>query len=141
MNDSDLIKLVKIYFNLPKGYLIENPNILNFVGKIFNICDVYISNKALKHIAESRRDKDFMNVDKIVGLINGFGNILLDPDVVFINKENSIGVCKNIKLNESSSTLIILECVHNYCHYEIVTVYEKNKKHIQKLTNIKHLIK
>lgn len=141
MHNFYLTKLIKLYFNLPKGCIIDNPNLLNFVCKIFDICDVYVSNKALKHIVESRRDKDFMDVDEIIDLVKGFITTLLDPDVVFINKENSIGVCKDIHLNESHSTLIILESVTESCHYEIVTVYEKNKKQILKLKNIKHLIK
>lgn len=141
MNNFYLTKLIKEYYDLPKGYLINNPNLLNFVCKIFDICDVYISNKALKHIVESRTDKDNMNINQIICTIKGFTSILLDPDVIFINKENSIGVCKDIKLNESSSTLIILEFITESCHYEIVTVYEKNKKQIGKFENIKHLIK
>ncbi len=141
MNDFNLIKLVKIYYKLAKGYMIYNPNLLNFVCKVFDVCDVYISNKALKHIVESRKDKDLMSANEIIDLIKAFKEILLDPDIVFINKENSIGICKDIKLNESSSTLIILEYVLNSYHYEIVTVYEKNKKQIEKLTNVKHLIK
>lgn len=125
MSNYYLTKLIKSYYDLPKGFIIDNPNLLNFISKIFDICDVYISNKALKHIVESRRDKDFMSVDEITDLIKCFGNILQDPEVVFINKENSIGVCKDIKLNESHSTLIILESITESCHYEIVTVYEK----------------
>lgn len=131
----------KLYFNLPKGYLIDNPNFLNFVCKIFDICDVYVSNRALKHIVESRRDKNLMSVDEIVDMIKGFVNILLDPDVVFINKENSIGVCKDIKLDTSLSIIIILEYINDSNHYEIVTTYERKKKQIQKMINIKHLIK
>ncbi len=138
---NDVIKLVQIYFKLPKGYIVDSPHRLNFICKIFDVCDVYISNKALKHVVESRRDKDLMTVDEIIAIINGLRSVLLDPDVIFINKENSIGVCKNIKLNESSSTLIILEYILDYNHYEIVTVYEKNKKQIEKLTNIKHLMR
>jgi len=128
VNNFYLTKLIKKYFDLPKGYLIDNPHTLNFICKIFDVCDVYISNKALKHIVESRKYKDFINIGEIIDLIKGFKNILLNPDVVFLNKENSIGLCKDIKLNESSSVIIILEYMTMSYHYEIVTVYERNKK-------------
>jgi hypothetical protein len=143
VNNFNLTKLIKEYFELPKGYLIDNPNTLNFICKIFYVCDVYISNKALKHIVESRRDKDFMNVDEIVNIVKGFTIVLLDPDVVFINQNrlNSIGVCKDIKFDTSLSTLIILEYINDLNHYEIITTYERKKKQIQKMINIKHLIK
>lgn len=143
MNNFHLSERIKLYFELPKGYLITNPNLLNFICKIFDVCDVYISNKALKHIVESRRGKDFMGVDDIITLIKSFTIVLLDPDVVFINEKslNSIGVCKDIKLDTSLSTIIILEYINDWNHYEIVTTYERKKKQIQKMINIKHLIK
>ena len=125
---------------MPKGYSIDNPKLLHFVCKIFDVCDVYISNKALKHIVESRRDKDFMSLDEIINIIKSFRKILLDPDVVFINKENSIGLFKNLKPDQTLGTILILECVSHHGHYEIVTSYEKDNKRIQRLTNIKHLI-
>jgi hypothetical protein len=143
VNNFNLTKLIKKYSELSKGYLVDNPNSLNFICKIFDICDVYISNKALKHIVESRRDKDFMNVDEITNVVKVFGIILLDPDVVFINQNrlNSIGVCKNLNSADSLGIILILECVHVHGHYEIITSYEKDNKRIQRLINIKHLIK
>ncbi len=141
MNNFHLTKLIKEYFHLPKGYLIANPNLLNFVCKIFDVCDAYISNKALKHIVESRRDKDLMSIHTVIDMIKSLEKILLDPDVVFINKENSIGLFKNLQPDDSSGMILILECVQDYGHYEIITVYEKDKKRIQRLINIKHLIK
>jgi hypothetical protein len=141
MNNFYLTEIIKLYFKLPKGYIIENPNFLNFICKIFDICDVYISNKALKHIVESRRDKDSMNINEIIDIVKSFEKILFDPDVVFINRENSIGLFKNLRTDDSLGTILILECLNNHGHYEIVTVYEKDKKRIQRLVNIKHLIK
>jgi hypothetical protein len=141
MNNFYLTEIIKLYFKLPKGYLIENPNFLNFICKIFDICDVYISNKAIKHIVESRRDKDFMDVGEIIVMVKSFEKILFDPDMIFINKENSIGLFKNLKVDDSLGTILILECVNDYGHYEIITLYEKDKKRIQRLVNIKHLIK
>lgn len=143
MNNFHLTKLTKEYFDLPKGYLIENPNDLNFIYKIFNVYDVFISNKALKHIVESRRDKDLMSVDEIINIVKVFTIVLLNPDVVFVNQNrlNSIGVCKDVKLDTSLSSIIILEYVNDLNHYEIITTYERKKKHIQKMINIKHLIK
>ena len=70
MNNFYLTKLIKEYYDLPKGYIIDNPNSLNFICKIFNICDVYISNKALKHIVESRRDKDKKGIENIIKTMN-----------------------------------------------------------------------
>jgi hypothetical protein len=141
MNNFYLTNLIKSYFELPKGYIIDNPNFLNFICKIFDVCDVYISNKALKHIVESRRDKDFMNINQVLSIIKSFENTILDPDVVFINKENSIGLFKNLKPDDTLGTIIILECVPIYGHYEIITSYEKDNKRIQRLINIKHLVK
>ncbi len=141
MEDNKLITFIKLYYNLPKGYVIDNPNRLNFICKIFDICDVYISNKALKHIVESRRDKDSMSIVRILNIVKRFEKALLDPDVVFINKENSIGLFKNLNPEDSKGTILILECVKFYGHYEIITVYEKDKKRIQRLINIKHLMK
>jgi hypothetical protein len=140
VNNLDVSKRVKLYFELEKGYVIDNPNVLNFVCKVFDICDVFISNKALKHIVESRRDKDGMNVFEILDLVESFSDILIDPDIVFINKENSIGLFRNLKPEISSGIILILECVNRYGHYEIITLYQKDKKRVQRLINIKHLI-
>ena len=143
MNIFYLTKLIKSYYNLPKGYIIDNPNFLNFVCKIFDICDVYISNKALKHIVESRKDKDFMTVDEIIDLVKGFTVVLLDPDVVFINEEriNSIGLVKKFRTDEPYSLVVILEYNSIYFNYELVTLFERHDKKIKHYLNIKHLIK
>lgn len=143
MNNFYLTKLIKEYFNLPKGYLIDNPNTLNFICKIFDICDVYISNKALKHIVESRRDKDFMNVEEIINVIKTINITLVDSDVVFINEEriNSIGLVKKIRTDEPYSLVVILEYNSTCFHYELITLFERHDKKIKYYINIKHLIK
>lgn len=69
MENEKLIELIKSYYELPKGFSIDNPNRLNFICKIFDICDVYISNKALKHIVESRKEKDLKSVDEVINII------------------------------------------------------------------------
>lgn len=143
MNNFYLTKLIKEYYGLPKGYIIDNPNLLNFVCKIFDICDVYISNKALKHIVESRRDKDKRDIENIHGIINDIKYVLLDNDIVFVNDKslNSIGVCKKINIDRPYNNVLILQFIYKHNHYEIITVYEVHDKKVNKFINIKHLIK
>lgn len=143
MNNFYLTQLIRLYFNLPKGYIIDSPNLLNFMCKIFDICDVYISNKALKHIVESRRDKDKRDLQYVMEIVRDIHYTLLSPDIVFLNEKsiNSIGVVKKINSDKTVNNSVILEYIHTYNHYEIVTAYERDDKDIQKLINIKHLIK
>lgn len=143
MENNSIIELIKSYYNLPKGHIIDNPNRLNFICKIFDICDVYISNKALKHIVENRKEKDFMNFDEIVDIIKNINVTLVDSDVVFINEErlNSIGLVKKIRTDEPYSLVVILEHDLMYFHYELVTLFERHDKKIKHYINIKHLIK
>ncbi len=143
MNSFNLNQFIKIYFNLPKGCSIENPNLLNFVCKVFSVCDAYVSNKALKHIVESRRDKDCMDFKSIMHVIGSLNRVLVDPDVVFLNEKsiNSIGLTKKINAGSTVNNVVILKYVYTYNHYEIITTYERDDRSVRKLINIKHLIK
>lgn len=113
MGNNQLIILIKSYYDLPKGYIIDNPNRLNFICKIFDICDVYISNKALKHIVESRRDKDKKDLQNIIEIIKDVKYTLSNPDIIFLNEKsiNSIGVVKKISINKTVNNNVILEYI------------------------------
>lgn len=143
MNNLNLTNRIKLYFSLPKGHIINDPDLLNFICKVFDVCDAYISNKALKHIVESRKFKDRKSVESIILTIRHISKNLIDPDIVFINEKkfNSIGLVKKISNNETANSVVILEYLIEFNHYEIITTYERNDKDIHKLINIKHLIK
>jgi hypothetical protein len=142
MEKTHLKIIIKEYFKKEIGSEINKPNTLNFISKVFDLCDVYISNKALKHVVESRKYKDRLSVKDIVNLIFNLGYIIANPDIIFINEKTlySIGLIRKNLYSIYLNDLIILEYSLDNNHYEIITIYQKEDKKIKKYTNIKHLI-
>ena len=140
MEKGYIIKLIKEYFNTPEGIMIDDPRRLNYISKVFKVYDVHLSNRALKHIVESRKGKDNMNLQNIICMFLNCAEVLSEPDIVFVNERStfSIGLIKKNLLN--SNNLIILEYSTYGSHYEMITMYQKDDKKIKKYVNIKHLI-
>lgn len=143
MKSEKLVNIVKEYFYIDKGVMIEDPNYLIQICKLSNRNTVSISRRSVKHFTESRKGQLYKydrekQLEIILSITEDILPILLSPDVVYKNekRENSLVYIKKID-DIKTPRAIVLEVLES--KYQIVSIHlVKVKDYLDIMNKIKN---
>ena len=143
MKSESLANIVKGYFYIDKGTMIEEPNELIGICKLCNGDAVSISRRSIKHFVESRKEQLYKyaiekQLEIILSITEDILPTLLIPDLVYKNekRDNSIVYIKKID-EDKTPRAVVLEI--SEFGYQIVSVHlVKIKDYLDVISKIKN---
>ena len=141
-NINNIKSKYELYINQEKGSVIKNPNELNFISTTYvyaEYCEVFISNKSLKHFIERRKEdlckKHLLSYkDIIFNMLEILPLFISEYDFLLKNKqrENSLIFYKDIGKGVTKMACV-LEKINSKLYIISIQLikqkaYDKNKR-------------